>query len=197
MVASEESQEMPDDPEPESGQSSKGVDCKPPDPSNVWLSLDIVEDSPLWADVSDVKTLADEAARALAQLPDIICDEPAEVCLVLTDDATLRGLNNSFRGKDRPTNVLSFPSPGHSINDGVALPSLGDVIVSYETLDREAREHNVPFAHHFQHLVVHGLLHLMGHDHQSDDEAEIMEGLEVCCLAELGISNPYLLEETA
>ena len=111
-----------------------------------------------------------------------------EVSLVLTDDARQQALNRDWRGRDRPTNVLSFP-------DGAPLPNggrlLGDVVLALETCRREAREQGKDLADHAAHLVVHGVLHLLGHDHEDAEEAEAMEGLEVRLLASMGIGNPY------
>ena len=98
-------------------------------------------------------------------------------------------LNRDWRGIDKPTNVLSFPVRRRKPDGLPAL--LGDVIVAYETLAREASEENKPFLHHLAHLAVHGFLHLLGYDHETDSEAEAMEGLEREILARLGIADPY------
>ncbi len=105
--------------------------------------------------------------------------------ILLTDDATVRDLNARFRAKDSPTNVLSFPAPpnpeGH----------LGDIALAYETCAAEALTQHKPLAHHLQHLVAHGVLHLIGYDHQTDAEADAMEALERRVLAGLGVPDPY------
>ncbi|RUT30201.1 rRNA maturation RNase YbeY [Arsenicitalea aurantiaca] len=113
---------------------------------------------------------------------------PAELSIVLTDDAEQQGLNAEWRGMDKPTNVLSFPqiepfAPVFGI--------LGDIILARETLEREAIELDKPFTDHFTHLVVHGFLHILGYDHIDDEEALVMEGLETQILASLGLSDPY------
>ena len=95
-------------------------------------------------------------------------------------------LNGRFRGKDRPTNVLSFPAPEN------AQPHLGDIVLAHGVCAAEARAQGKPFADHLSHLVIHGILHLMGHDHEADDEAEAMEAKERTLLAALGIPDPYL-----
>jgi probable rRNA maturation factor len=109
--------------------------------------------------------------------------------ILLTSDLAVQALNAEFRQQDWPTNVLSFP----------ALPNpeqhLGDVALAYETCAREAAEQNKPLAAHLQHLVAHGVLHLLGYDHMSDAEAQEMEGLERVVLASLGISDPYAAPE--
>ena len=106
-----------------------------------------------------------------------------EVSLVLADDTFVQDLNKKWRGKDKPTNVLSFPQDEES--------TLGDVIMAYETVAAEAQEQGKSFADHAVHLTVHGILHLIGHDHENDHEAEDMESLEISILAHLGIKNPY------
>ena len=105
--------------------------------------------------------------------------------ILLADDAKLKSLNLDFRGKDNPTNVLSFPAQGTG-------SYLGDIAVAFGVTDREAKEAGKPFAAHATHLVVHGVLHLLGYDHERAGEARIMEQLEIAILAELGIANPYV-----
>ena len=114
------------------------------------------------------------------------------VTVVVDDDARIRTLNKLWRGLDKPTNVLSFPSP-----DTQPGPerSLGDIAISYETAAREAVAEDKSFADHMAHLSVHGFLHLLGYDHESDDDAEEMEGLERDILARIGVSDPYVAHE--
>jgi probable rRNA maturation factor len=107
--------------------------------------------------------------------------------LVLTDDAEMRALNRTWRGKDAATNVLSFPA--HEKVKGPGL--LGDVVIAFETTSKEARAQNIAFDNHVAHLVVHGVLHLIGLDHIEDAEAERMEAIERTVLASLGIADPY------
>ncbi|HEU5047604.1 MAG TPA: rRNA maturation RNase YbeY [Rickettsiales bacterium] len=102
--------------------------------------------------------------------------------VVLADDAFVQGLNHQYRGKDKPTNVLSFPGEGEE---------LGDIVLAFETLKREAKEQKKSFRAHCAHLVVHGVLHLLGHDHENDKDAARMEAQEIAMLAKLGFSNPY------
>ena len=112
-----------------------------------------------------------------------------EAAVVLGDDALVRSLNATYRGQDKPTNVLSFPfrAPPGVDRDNM----LGDVVLAAETVAREAHEQHLPPGHHLQHLVIHGLLHLLGFDHATDDEAEIMERVETEILATLGVADPY------
>ena len=112
----------------------------------------------------------------------------AEISIVLTNDAEQQELNREWRGKDSPTNVLSFPQiePFDPV-----IGILGDIILARETLEREAVEQGVTFTDHFTHLVVHGFLHILGFDHIEEEDAVEMEGLETRILAGLGISDPY------
>ena len=109
------------------------------------------------------------------------------VTIVLSDDAEVQTLNHHYRKKDKPTNVLSFPDG--SAHGGFI--SLGDIILAYETIAREADEQGKTLSHHTQHLVVHGVLHLLGFDHEDDNDAQAMERWEIRILAGLSIANPY------
>jgi len=112
---------------------------------------------------------------------------------MLTDDAGIRTLNLNWRGVDKPTNVLSFPALQTSRPSAAddAPRMLGDIAIAYQTMRKEADEEQKPFEHHLSHLAVHGFLHLIGYDHDEDDDAEAMETLEQEILAQLGIPNPY------
>ena len=112
----------------------------------------------------------------------------AELSIVLTDDAEQQELNRDWRGKDAPTNVLSFPQI-EPFSPVIGL--LGDIVLAHETLEREAADLDKPLEHHFTHLVVHGFLHILGYDHLTEDEALVMEGLETQILAGLGVPDPY------
>lgn len=111
-----------------------------------------------------------------------------ELSIALVDDKEIQFLNKKFRGKNKATNVLSFPSNGPA-------PILGEIILSYETLKKEAEELLIPFKHHLIHMLVHGFLHLQGFDHQTDEDAAIMEKLEVRVLLDLNIDNPYKIKD--
>lgn len=136
-----------------------------------------------WSD-AEVGAALRGAWRALSESAS---DRPLELSLAFADDATVRDLNREYRGKDAATNVLSFEA-GDSPPEGPIL--LGDVVLARETCLREAEDGAL--ADHLSHLAVHGVLHLLGHDHEDTADAEEMEALEIKILAEIGIDNPYL-----
>ena len=142
--------------------------------------IDIRMEAPLWADALD-----DCAAFAVRVLKAAARAENSEgaVDVLLADDEALRALNAQWREQDKPTNVLSFPAP-----EGFGL---GDIALAFETVEREARAAGKSFASHFAHLLVHGYLHLLGYDHEVDDDAELMEARECEILASLGVADPY------
>ena len=163
------------------------------------IGIDLALDDPAWLDdLPDAEALAVRAATAAL---DAACPGPAlAMALVLSNDERLRELNRDWRAIDKPTNVLSFPAQDLAAGDIPApepgmpagLPiELGDVIVAHATMKREAQEAGRPLAHHLCHLVVHGALHLVGYDHEADDEADVMETMERNVLAGLGIPDPY------
>ncbi|WP_265422822.1 rRNA maturation RNase YbeY [Aeromonas salmonicida] len=118
--------------------------------------------------------------------------EEAEVTVRIVDEAESRELNLTYRGKDKPTNVLSFP---FEAPPGLELPLLGDLVICRQVVEQEAAEQNKPLEAHWAHMVVHGSLHLLGYDHIEDDEAEEMEQLERDIMQELGFADPYLNDE--
>ena len=143
-----------------------------------------------WQNEETLRRLVDSVLQATLQ--ELGFDNiDSELSLVFTNDADIREINGKWRHIDKPTNVLSFPAfalqPGQEPGE-----ILGDIVIARETVAREAAEEHKSFDDHLSHLVVHGLLHLMGYDHQNDDEAEQMETLERKILASLGISDPYL-----
>jgi probable rRNA maturation factor len=119
-------------------------------------------------------------------------DAAKSVTVLLADDGAVKALNRRWRGKNKPTNVLSFPAPDIKLPRSEAKP-LGDLALAYDTCAREAKAQGKSLRAHAVHLVVHGLLHLVGHDHASDDEANRMEARETRILAKLGIADPYML----
>ena len=145
-----------------------------------------------WQTEPDVESVIHRAINAAAEIAGVDVGD-AELAVMLTDDSGIRTLNNNWRGIDKPTNVLSFPALQPT---GTATPSdvprmLGDIAIAYETTRKEADDEQKPFDHHLSHLAVHGFLHLIGHDHENDDDAEAMEGLEQEILEHLGIPDPY------
>jgi probable rRNA maturation factor len=159
--------------------------------------LDISVPSPLWRRLPRARMIARETIAAAAESGGP--SEGSDVSLCLADDAALRALNLRWRGLDKPTNVLSFPSAVDAVADRVgraqrARLHLGDIALAYETLAREAEDLGVPLADHYRHLLAHGFLHLIGYDHETDAEAERMEALETRILTRLGVGDPYARE---
>lgn len=147
---------------------------------------------------NEVEKAVDAAVRfaAIAELADPVV--PVSVSVKLSDNAEVHALNREWRDKDKPTNVLSFPMLDDDEIDALLdgtynAPEilLGDIILAYETCAAEAAEKEISIADHATHLVIHGMLHLLGHDHIEDEEAEAMEALEVKALASMGLHNPY------
>jgi probable rRNA maturation factor len=153
------------------------------------IAVDMTVEAEVWGDEARWRPLAETVATAVAKRDELIVPEAAELSLVLTDDARIRLLNRDWRGFDKPTNVLSFP--GADADEEEPGPLLGDVVVAFETTAREAEAAGTRFDDHLAHLLVHGLLHLFGFDHETDEEAEEMEALETDILAGLGIADPY------
>ena len=154
-------------------------------------AIEILVESARWSGRRGVQPLLRRAiAGASAALPAKAARSTggAELAIVLTNDSAVRKLNRTWRGKNEPTNVLSFPA------DQQIGPNrlLGDIVIAYETLAREARAERKPFDHHLAHLAVHGFLHLCGYDHESDRQAATMERLETAILARLGVPDPYV-----
>lgn len=159
-------------------------------PANVNVAVTI--DAGVWADrTPSLDTMAAAAVRAaIARVQAATAPERAEVSVAFSDDATVQRLNRTYRGRDAPTNVLSFPIEDcDDCDDAPRL--LGDVVLAYETCAREASASGISLDDHIRHLVVHGVLHLLGFDHEEDAAAERMERLETAILAELGVPDPY------
>jgi probable rRNA maturation factor len=152
-------------------------------------AVEVMVEAAQWKAKRNAKALLQRAiAAAAAAVP----TNGGEVAIVLTDDNAIRALNRDWRKKNTPTNVLSFPAKEARVSPGT-LRLLGDIVIAYETTEREARAERKPFAHHLTHLAVHGFLHLVGYDHLVDDEAQAMEGLETSILARLGVPDPYIV----
>jgi probable rRNA maturation factor len=145
-----------------------------------------------WQTEPDAEAVIDRAIATAAEIVNADLGE-AELAVMLTDDAGIRTLNSNWRGIDKPTNVLSFPAlpPTGAGGPDDAPRMLGDIAIAYETTRREADDEQKPFDHHLSHLAVHGFLHLIGYDHETDNDAEAMETLEAEILAQLGIPDPY------
>ena len=152
--------------------------------------VDVIKQSKLWTKQRAAEATVREAIAAAVQFCDAVPPE-AEVSVVLADDRHVQDLNLQWRGQDKPTNVLSFPAPRREDEDDGATVMLGDIVIAYETLAREAEDGNKPLLNHLAHLTVHGFLHLLGYDHTAEDEAEDMERLEARILENLGIPDPY------
>ena len=147
--------------------------------------IEVELDDEAWAAaLPDVEALT-RAAAAVA------LDRPGDLAVLLTGDAAVRDLNARFRGRDASTNILSFPAAPS------AAPHLGDIALACGVCAREAAAQGKPLAHHLQHLVVHGVLHLLGSDHHDDAEAEGMEAAERAILARLGVPDPYAARDAA
>jgi probable rRNA maturation factor len=155
------------------------------------LEIEIVRHSDLWDSIAVSDDALSRAARAAFAASSAAPQAPCEATLVLTDDDEMRELNRTWRGKDSSTNVLSFPA-GEPVGEAHGEPSpLGDIVLAAETVIEEAKLKGIPAADHAAHLVVHGMLHLLGFDHERDADAERMEALETKVLAGLGIADPY------
>lgn len=136
----------------------------------------------------DVEAVVERAAQAA------LGKVEGDVVVLLTHDAAVRDLNGRFRDKDKPTNVLSFPAPELPEHLGAA-PHLGDIVLAYGVCASEAEAQGKTLADHLSHLVVHGVLHLLGRDHEDDAEAEEMEAEEREILAQIGVADPYIAEQ--
>ena len=150
-------------------------------------TIDVLLKSPLWADgLPDAEDHCRRAAIAALQGE----TDPLELCVVLADDDFIRSLNRDFRNQDKATNVLSFPAAAEEFPGNDPKP-LGDIVVAYETTAAEADYDGKQLDNHLSHLIVHGVLHLLGADHQNNAEAEVMEARETEILTRLGIDDPY------
>lgn len=153
------------------------------------VAIDVAD--PAWRTL--VPGLDGLVERTVAAVGDALGPRRAsgEISLVFADDAFVRGLNAAHRGRDAPTNVLSFPNGFDDDTDASAPRLVGDVVLARETIAREAAEQAKPVADHVAHLLAHGVLHLCGWDHETADQARAMEAIEVALLARLGVPDPY------
>jgi probable rRNA maturation factor len=164
------------------------------------LKIDVLVDSEHWKNAAAAK---DVVRRALKQAATALSTKTAELAIVLTDDAAMRRLNRNWRGIDAPTNVLSFATKnfGDQLDEqsgGQFVGNhLGDIVLAYETVKREAHRDGKAFDHHLAHLVVHGFLHLLGYDHGNDAQARRMETTERAILRDLAVPDPYRATPTA
>lgn len=159
--------------------------------------IDVSISEPEWnASFLDVESISQKAIDNVlksAVLPDEVVNRQIEMSVVLANDDLIQVLNREYRQMDKPTNVLSFANLDADDpirEDGPV--HIGDIILSYQTIDREAKEQGKFFKDHFTHMLVHGTLHLLGYDHLDDDEATIMETLEIRILEKMNIQNPYM-----
>ncbi|QZD94994.1 rRNA maturation RNase YbeY [Qipengyuania gelatinilytica] len=158
------------------------------------MDLDIEIDG--WPDDPDWEALCERAHEAIAAVEPALAHDRLTTSVLFTSDEQVHELNKEWRGKDKPTNVLSFPmlERGELLELGEDGPPemLGDIALAFETCEREALEKSMSLADHTTHLLIHGFLHLAGHDHvDSDEQAAAMETLEIDALAKLGIADPY------
>jgi probable rRNA maturation factor len=152
--------------------------------------IDVLIEDPAWeAAEPRAAALAEIAAAAVLEHERAAA---GDLAILLADDARLSALNATFRGKYSPTNVLSFPAAGDA--SASETPNLGDIALAFGVCAREAAEQGKSLAHHLQHLTAHGVLHLLGYDHESDAEAEAMEAAERAILAGIGVADPYAPE---
>jgi probable rRNA maturation factor len=164
-----------------------------PEPDEICLSISLEEGA--WEAIADLESAIRGVGEALAQHPAGAPVRGREASVVLGSDTLLRRLNASYRGKDAPTNVLSFPfKPRAARADQEADRYLGDVVLAAETIAREAAERRIEPIQHVQHLVLHGLLHLIGYEHDAEAEALAMERLETEILSRLGLPDPYAVD---
>ena len=159
------------------------------------LDLDVSRDAS-WPGSSDWEALAERAATALAQGTSELANSRLSASLTFTSDAEVHALNRQWRGKDKPTNVLSFPMLERDVLLNLTPKGppelLGDIALALETCTREAADKGISLEHHTAHLIIHGLLHLAGYDHEtSPADARAMETLEINALAQMGIADPY------
>tara|TARA_B100002003_G_C13731556_1_gene365558 strand:+ start:80 stop:580 length:501 start_codon:yes stop_codon:yes gene_type:complete len=161
------------------------------------IEYDIHVEAGNWSTVlpNHISIIEDVTEQTLSHTLAMKNVETLEISITLTDDTQIKTLNRDYRGKDKPTNVLSFPQIDW--NEGIqcydAYLLLGDIVVSLSTIVNEAKEQGKSIENHFIHMLIHSILHLFGYDHEENDEAKEMEELEILILDQMGIKNPYLI----
>ena len=150
-------------------------------------AIELLAEAGDWPPRAQLAELVADAVAAACEAAGLAVDADAELSILFTDDETVQKLNREWRGIDRPTNVLSFAATTPAGSG----PLLGDVVLAYETVAREAELEDIALEHHVAHLVVHGFFHLFGYDHETDETAATMEALEKEALAKLAIADPY------
>ena len=166
------------------------------------MNVEISIENPSWEEIENLSEITEKCIESVfSELGE--SSENKEVCVLFTNDDEVRCLNRTFRGKDKPTNVLSFPAQqddwnydeyddfDEDLRNQEKTSILGSIAVAYETLEKEASEQKKKITDHLQHLLIHSMLHLFGYDHIEDKEAEEMESLEIKILEKLNINNPY------
>lgn len=157
--------------------------------------IDVAIQDPAWEDIAGIEGLVTTTVRtalAMARIPSAVQGKKLEISFMLANDDLIHILNREYRGKDNPTNILTFAAlDDEQQSFAPDVISLGDVILSVQTIDREAKEQGKFLRDHVTHLVVHGTLHLLGYDHKEEDQATDMETLEIRVLEKLGVQNPY------
>lgn len=149
------------------------------------ISLAIEIEDSRWQGIAGIENLLKKAAAAT-----LSGQEAHEIACLLTDDQSMQDINKQWRGQGKPTNVLSFPAAKMGLPEGQPQP-LGDIVMAFDTIQQEAHESGKSLDHHISHLMVHGVLHLLGYDHHTEEDAEVMESRERAILGTLGISDPY------
>ncbi len=152
--------------------------------------IDVAVEAEGWPSAGKLNAQVARAFAAAVGTGELAYQPGSELSLLFADDAVVRDLNRNWRDQDKSTNVLSFP--GGDESGPVYGPMLGDIVFAFETVGREAEEGEMPFENHLSHLIVHGILHLFGYDHQIEEDAEVMEALERRILAKLNIPDPYV-----
>lgn len=162
---------------------------RPPVFASETITLDILVEAGDWPPESELKTIASQVLEAAIETMHPVLANNAELSMVFTDDVHIRELNRQFRNTDKATNVLSFPAA--PLTPDQFGPLLGDVILSRDTILREAKADGLTIEAHLAHLILHGFLHTLGYDHVDDSEALTMERLETAILENIGVADPY------